>query len=109
MLKWCRSIEALTGRRIEILDMGGGWFPDDWHADDESKFERAVQTVRAMLPKVRQIVSDPGKAMAQPSMALAMLILEIQEHPEDYVEAVVDGSTAELPIYAFQPHWTLRQ
>jgi diaminopimelate decarboxylase len=109
MLRWCRSIEALTGRRIELLDMGGGWFPDDWHAEDESRFVRAVETVRSLLPDVRQIVSEPGKAMAQPAMALAMRILEIQEHEEDYVEAVVDGSIAELPMYAFQPHRILRQ
>jgi diaminopimelate decarboxylase len=109
MLKWCRSIEKLTGRTIEILDMGGGWFPDDWHSDDESKFAKAVETVKAVLPSVRQIVSEPGKAMAQPSMALAMRILEIQEHEDDYVEAVVDASIAELPMYFFYPHRMLRK
>jgi diaminopimelate decarboxylase len=109
MMRWCRSIEKLTGRAIEILDMGGGWFPDDWHADADSKFAHAVETVKAMLPAVRQIVSEPGKAMAQPSMALAMRILEIQEHEDDYVEAVVDASIAELPMYAFQPHRILHQ
>jgi diaminopimelate decarboxylase len=109
MLKWCSSIEQLTGRSIEILDMGGGWFPDDWHSDDDSKFARAVERVKALLPSVRQIVSEPGKAMAQPSMALAMRILEIQEHDDDYVEAVVDASIAELPMFAFQPHRILRQ
>lgn len=109
MIKWCRSIERLTGRTIEILDMGGGWFPDDWHSTEDGKFAHAVETVKAMLPGVRQIVSEPGKAMAQPSMALAMRILEIQEHEDDYVEAVVDGSIAELPMHAFQPHRILRQ
>jgi diaminopimelate decarboxylase len=109
MLKWSRALEKLTGRTIELLDMGGGWFPDDWHGEDESRFEKAVGTVKALLPGVRQIVSEPGKAMAQPAMALAMRILEIQEHEEDVVEAVVDGSIAELPMYAFQPHRILRQ
>jgi diaminopimelate decarboxylase len=109
ILKWCRSIEKLTGRTIEILDMGGGWFPDDWHTEDNSKFARAVEMVKAMLPQVRQIVSEPGKAMAQPSMALAMRILEIQEHEQEYVEAVVDASIAELPMYFFYPHRMLRK
>jgi diaminopimelate decarboxylase len=109
MLKWCRAIETLTGRTIALLDMGGGWFPDDWHSDDETKFEKAVGTVKALLPGVRQIVSEPGKAMAQPAMALAMRILEIQEHEEDLVEAVVDASIAELPMHAFQPHRILHQ
>ncbi|HZF95269.1 MAG TPA: ATP-grasp domain-containing protein [Allosphingosinicella sp.] len=109
ILKWCRSIEKLSGRKIEILDMGGGWFPDDWHDGEEGKFAKAVETVRALLPNVTQIVSEPGKAMAQPSMALAMRVLEIQEHEDDYVEAVVDGSIAELPMYFFYPHRILRK
>jgi diaminopimelate decarboxylase len=109
MLKWCGAIEQLTGRAIEILDMGGGWFPDDWLSGDDSRFARAVERVKATLPQVRQMVSEPGKAMAQPSMAVAMRILEIQEHEKDHVEAVVDGSIAELPMFAFQPHRILRK
>jgi diaminopimelate decarboxylase len=109
MLKWCRSIERLSGRTVEILDLGGGWFPDDWHSDVDTKFAHAVQTVKALLPGVREIVSEPGKAMAQPAMALAMRILEIQEHEDESIEAVVDASIAELPMFAFQPHRILRQ
>ncbi len=109
MLRWCRSIETLSGRRIEMLDMGGGWYPDDWHADETSKIAHAVELVRAMLPHVRQIASEPGKALAQPSMALAMRILEIQEHENDMVEAVVDASIAEIPMHFWQPHRMVRQ
>jgi diaminopimelate decarboxylase len=109
MLKWCRSIQRLTGRTIEMLDIGGGWYPDDWHSDETTKFAKAVELVRAMLPEVRQIASEPGKAMAQPSMALAMRILEIQHHEEDHVEAVVDASIAELPLHFWQPHRMVRK
>jgi diaminopimelate decarboxylase len=109
MLGWCRSIEKLTGRTIELLDMGGGWYPDDWHVDQTCKIARAVELIGATLPGVRQIASEPGKAMAQPSMALAMRILEIQHHEEDYVEAVVDASIAEIPMHFWQPHRMVRQ
>ena len=109
MLRWCQSIEKLSGRRIEMLDMGGGWYPDDWHEDQISKIARAAEQVRTMLPGVRQIASEPGKAMAQPSMALAMRILEIQEHEEDYVKAVVDASIAEIPMHFWQPHRMVRK
>jgi diaminopimelate decarboxylase len=109
MLRWCRSIERLTGRTIEMLDVGGGWYPDDWHADETAKIAHAAELVRAMLPGVRQIASEPGKAMAQPSMALAMRILEIQEHEEGHVEAVVDASIAEIPMHFWQPHRMVRQ
>jgi diaminopimelate decarboxylase len=109
MIGWCQSIEQLSGRTIEILDLGGGWWPDDWHDDSNDRFAKAVRRIHEALPGVKQIVSEPGKAMAQPSMALAMRILEIQEHEEDVVEAVVDASIAELPMYFFQPHRMLRQ
>jgi diaminopimelate decarboxylase len=109
MLSWCQSIERLTGRTIELLDMGGGWYPDDWHEDETSKIAQAVELVRTRLPRVRQIASEPGKAMAQPSMALAMRILEIQVHEEEHVEAVVDASIAEIPMHFWQPHRMVRK
>ncbi|HEX8098063.1 MAG TPA: ATP-grasp domain-containing protein, partial [Pyrinomonadaceae bacterium] len=105
MLRWCRSVESLTDRRIELLDVGGGWFPDDWHDGSSDQFATAIARARKELRHVRQIVSEPGKAMAQPSMALAMRLLEIEERDEGQPrEAVVDGSIAELPMHFFQPH-----
>ena len=104
MLRWCRSVEALTGRRIECLDVGGGWFPDDWHPESGDQFAAAVRRARDFLPHVREIISEPGKALAQPSMALAMRLLEVQEYDGEITEAVVDGSIAELPMHFFQPH-----
>jgi diaminopimelate decarboxylase len=65
--------------------------------------------VRETLPSVRQIATEPGKAMAQPSMALAMRILEIQEREGDHLEAVVDASIAEIPMHFWQPHRMVRQ
>ena len=109
MLRWCCSIERLTGRQIECLDVGGGWFPDDWLDDADDQFGGAVARACRILPHVRQIISEPGKAMAQPSMALAMRVLEIEEAQGEVREAVVDGSIAELPMHFFQPHRILRR
>ncbi|HYP00837.1 MAG TPA: ATP-grasp domain-containing protein [Pyrinomonadaceae bacterium] len=104
MLRWSRSVETLTGREVVLLDIGGGWFPDDWHADSDDRFSQAVARAREFLPRVRQIVSEPGKAVAQPSTALAMRLLEFDDSRDKIEEAVVDGSVAELPMHFFQPH-----
>jgi diaminopimelate decarboxylase len=48
---------------------------------------------------LREIFNEPGKALAQPAVAVAMRLLEISGE-----EAVVDGSIAELPRYFFYPH-----
>ncbi|MGC2235724.1 MAG: ATP-grasp domain-containing protein [Pyrinomonadaceae bacterium] len=104
MLRWCGSIEALAGRVIEILDIGGGWFPEDLQKNSGEKFRKAVRIIPDFLPNVRQIFSEPGKALAQPSMAVAMQILEIRNFGKDSREVVVDGSIAELPMYFCYPH-----
>lgn len=108
MLRWSRSIEQLSRRPIECLDVGGGWFPDDWHSNTSPTFKSAVDRAHDCLSKLREIISEPGKAMAQPSMALAMRLLEFDES-ESITEAVVDGSIAELPMYYVQPHRILHQ
>ncbi|HZH31900.1 MAG TPA: ATP-grasp domain-containing protein [Pyrinomonadaceae bacterium] len=110
VLRWCRSIETLSGRQIECLDVGGGWFPDDFHTESGDQFAKAISRARDFLPFVKQIISEPGKAMAQPSMAVAMRLLEFEDSAEEVsTEAVVDGSIAELPMHFFQPHRILRQ
>jgi len=104
MLRWCSSIEALSGRLVECLDIGGGWFPEDIGKNDGELFRKAIDRVPEFLSAVRQVISEPGKALAQPSMALAMQILEIRRTAGGASEVVMDGSIAELPMHFFYPH-----
>jgi diaminopimelate decarboxylase len=104
ILRWCGSIEALSGKLIEILDVGGGWFPEDLAKNSGDKFRKAIEMIPEFLPNVKRIFSEPGKALAQPSMAVAMQILEIRDYENGAKEVVMDGSIAELPMYFFYPH-----
>jgi diaminopimelate decarboxylase len=104
MLRWAKSVENLTQRKIYCLDIGGGWFPDDWHTAVPDRFERAIQSAKKFLPHVEEIISEPGKAIAQPANALAMRVLEFENGETEIKEVVVDGSIAELPMNFFQPH-----
>ncbi|MFN6963690.1 MAG: hypothetical protein ACK4S4_07985 [Pyrinomonadaceae bacterium] len=107
MLRWCRSIEELTGRTIETLDLGGGWFPDDIHGDrGREMLHHAIASIPDSLSNVREVVCEPGKALAQPASALVMQLLEVrgQAEKDSHREAIVDASIAELPMYFFYPH-----
>lgn len=109
ILRWTSSIEALSGRLIEILDIGGGWFPEDFQKDSAAAFRGAISLIPDFLPHVGEVITEPGKALAQPSMAVAMQILELRNFENSVSEAVVDGSIAELPMYFFYPHRILYQ
>ena len=104
MLRWCGSIEALSGRVVECLDIGGGWFPEDMGRDSGSEYTDILNAVPENLSCVSEIISEPGKALAQPTMALAMTVLEIRRYLGKSCEAVMDGSIAELPMHFFHPH-----
>lgn len=104
MLRWCGSIEALSGRIIESLDVGGGWFPDDLMDRGVTMPDEYLDMIAENLSGVTEVISEPGKALAQPAMALAMTVLEIRRYSSGSCEAVMDGSIAELPMYAFHPH-----
>lgn len=109
MLRWCSSIEQLAQRPIEYLDLGGGWFPDDWHLKSPERFQTAIGRAKDCLPRLQEIISEPGKAMAQPSMAIAMRLLEVDNSEPEIKEAIVDGSIAELPMHFVQPHRILHR
>ena len=109
MLRWCRAIQQLSQRQIECLDMGGGWFPDDWHVASPEAFESAIVRAKTCLPNLEEIISEPGKAVAQPTVALAMRLLELDDSESEIKEAVVDGSIAELPMHYVQPHRILHR
>ncbi len=105
-LLWCRSLEALVGRAITTLDLGGGWASDDWHSALAGPMARAVESICVHLPAVHTLVLEPGKALAGPAMAVAMRILEVKKGAR---EVVVDGSIADLPMAGFQPHRILHR
>jgi diaminopimelate decarboxylase len=104
MLRWCGSIEALSGRVIECLDVGGGWFPEDLLSENTNRISSNLDLISETLSNVTEVISEPGKAVAQPSMALAMSVLEIRRYAGGSTEAVMDGSIAELPMSSFHPH-----
>ena len=104
MLRWCGAVEALSNRVVETLDIGGGWFPGDMSRNDGREYQEIVRSIGEHMTSVSELICEPGKALAQSSMALAMRILEIRRYVTGSCEVVMDGSIAELPMYAFQPH-----
>lgn len=104
MLRWCGAIEALSNRLVETLDIGGGWFPGDLDRVEGSEFPEIVRSIGEHMTSVSELICEPGKTLAQSSMAMAMRVLEIRKYVSGACEAVLDGSVAELPMYAVQPH-----
>lgn len=104
VLEWSQAIEGASGRSVECLNLGGGWFPDDWEHSLSPRLSSVVTSAASALPDLRQVLLEPGKALAQPTMALAVRVLEVRATDDGVGEIVVDGSIAELPEIRNYPH-----
>lgn len=106
MLCWAQSLQETVGQEIRCLDIGGGWFPEDFLEELLPRLPEAVKKARGLLPGLQRFVVEPGKALAQPCMALATRVLEVRRVPdtEGRLEVVVDGATSELPLAQSYPH-----
>ena len=88
-----------VGRRPLAVSVGGGWHPDDWDAFLGGELRELATLCRSELPSVRELIVEPGKALAQRSMCLVTRVLEVRKR-----ELVVDASVAELPDLPSHPH-----
>jgi diaminopimelate decarboxylase len=105
-LRWAKAVESGSGKVVRCLDVGGGWFPDDFRSDLLARLPQAIDYAKQVLPSVESFFLEPGKAFSQPCMAVITRVLEVRRSGEHSV-AVLDAATSMLPMASFYPHRTL--
>jgi diaminopimelate decarboxylase len=95
LLDWCAAMDDLVAP-VRLVDLGGGWHPDDWETHLVPNIPSFAQTAASRLPALRVLVLEPGKALTQRSGVLVSRILESRRQG-DHLEIVADASIAELP------------
>ncbi|MBI2957265.1 MAG: hypothetical protein HYY32_00330, partial [Chloroflexi bacterium] len=105
-LNWGRTLQELSGLPVRCVDVGGGWFPDDFTEELAPQLQDLVARSKRVLPDLESFLLEPGKALAQPCWALITRVLEVRRpFAEDgHVDAVVDGAISDLPLAQAYPH-----
>ncbi|HYH82409.1 MAG TPA: hypothetical protein VEX86_21640, partial [Longimicrobium sp.] len=104
VLHWAAAIQDGVGRPVRCLDVGGGWFPDDFDRELIPALPERIAAAAEALPSLERFMVEPGKAIAQPAMALVTTVLEVRRGKDGAVEAVVDAAISDLPMAPFYPH-----
>jgi diaminopimelate decarboxylase len=104
IIHWASAIQQGIGRPVRCLDVGGGWFPDDFDREMLPRLDGLVGAAADLLPRLERFFVEPGKAMAQPTMALVTTVLEVRRGRKGTTEAVVDAAISDLPMAPFYPH-----
>ncbi len=106
LLLWAGSLERLSGTKIHGVDLGGGWFPDDFFEIFLKDLPASVSQIRGMLPNVTEISIEPGKALVQSAVCVVARVINVRES-EYYTDIIVDASIADLPQVQIFPHRVL--
>jgi diaminopimelate decarboxylase len=97
------ELEALLGAPLVVLDLGGGFTPEQL----TSMLEHEMPAVRThafeRLRHLQQIFIEPGQGLATPAEAVYTRILEVRDR-KTHIEAVVDAGVPWLPQIASQRH-----
>jgi diaminopimelate decarboxylase len=103
---WARATEACSGRNISVIDLGGGYHPDDL---DRMPWDDIITYLHRSLPHLERIMIEPGRAVTQNAMAVVSTVLDIRRSESrrghcTIDEIVLDACIAELPLIAVYPH-----
>ena len=112
IIEWADLLGELSARSIKVLDLGGGWAPEDFEAAVASDIPRLAQVARMRLGEEVEIIVEPGKALAQPAMALLTRIVHLRKNSDGSRELVVDAGLCDMPQARTYPHrvvWMGRQ
>lgn len=101
VLEWGRVLQKRTERPVEVLDLGGGWHPDDWLDVFIPALLDRRDTIQESLPELDVLLLEPGKALSQPLGVVISRVLDVRPHKS---EVILDASLAELSNIDYHPH-----
>lgn len=104
MLDLASAIQGESCTPVQSFDIGGGWLPDDWVGILLPRLPELIGRAAAILPELSEVLLEPGRALAQPAMAMIARVLEVRTWAGHVVEIVIDASIAELPETGRYPH-----
>jgi diaminopimelate decarboxylase len=98
---WAATLESATGREVSVLDLGGGYHPDDIA---RVPFADIAEFAASRLAGLEQVYVEPGRALTQATMGVVTRVLDVRRRRGQLDEVVVDACIAELPLAASYPH-----
>ena len=103
MLDQARMFMDVADRRILCLDVGGGFYPDDFEEELAWICGPFRERAQSLLPHLARIIVEPGRALVQNAFAVETTLLEVRDEGRAR-DVVVDAALADLPEAGHYPH-----
>tara|TARA_R110002110_G_scaffold146175_5_gene335967 strand:+ start:6781 stop:9000 length:2220 start_codon:yes stop_codon:yes gene_type:complete len=97
------TISSETGLPVTVLDLGGGYYPDDFMEELKWISNELILLASQSLPSIKRVFVEPGRAIAQDCFAVETTVLEVRDIAGS-AEVVVDAALAEISESGHYPH-----
>jgi diaminopimelate decarboxylase len=104
VIDFAATIERLSGRSLSLIDLGGGWTPDDFDTALEPALERLLAGARSRLAGEPTLLIEPGKALVEPALVVLARVVHVRAEQDGRRAAVLDAGIAEVPLVHSFPH-----
>ena len=104
MLRTAARLEQASARPIRILDIGGGWDPAALVRELLPGLARFSARAGATLAHLQEVLIEPGRGLAEPTMAMLTRVLEVRSRAGKERDIIVDAAVSDLPEIARHPH-----
>jgi diaminopimelate decarboxylase len=102
-LDFASRLERLAARRFVVLNLGGGVAAEDFEGFVHGCLPSLVDEAYQSLPDLRDVLLEPGKALAESCAAVLSTVLEVRADGKARA-AVLDASLGEVPCVHRFPH-----
>ncbi|MGH9280038.1 MAG: hypothetical protein ACRD12_18315 [Acidimicrobiales bacterium] len=103
-LRTAVRLEQAASRPVRTLDIGGGWGPAALLGELLPGLARFCGRAAATLAHLQEVLIEPGRGLAEPTMAMLTRVLEVRSRTGKEPDVIVDAAVSDLPDIARHPH-----
>jgi len=103
IVKYARLLESITGKRVNVLDIGGGWSPKSFDTKFLPRLNELISYAYDNLGGLEEFLMEPGRALVEPGGCLITRVIDVRNYSQ-HKDVVVDASIAEMPLALMKPH-----
>jgi diaminopimelate decarboxylase len=104
VIDWAAVLGRHSAREIALVDLGGGWAPEDVDPALKELLTRLATHARSRLGRAVGALVEPGKALVQPAQAVIARVVHIRRGGATRREAILDAGIGDLPQLGAHPH-----
>jgi diaminopimelate decarboxylase len=104
VIDWAATLCTHSAREIALVDLGGGWAPEDVDAVLEEALIRLATHARSRLGPGVNVLIEPGKALVQPAQAVIARVAHIRQGSGGQREATLDAGIGDVPQLTGHSH-----